>query len=142
MLLTFVRRGPSKVEESLMVINWVFWQIGSGPYLGGGFGHFYNYAPIKIKYAIDRFSMETKRQLDVLERRLSGKDGRGGGKYIVGDQYTIADMMIYPWYGVLTQGKLYGNAVEFLQVGRQTQPHCGIRPITRASSNRSTAFYQ
>mmetsp|Transcript_3870 Transcript_3870/g.7419 ORF Transcript_3870/g.7419 Transcript_3870/m.7419 type:complete len:87 (-) Transcript_3870:717-977(-) len=86
--------------------------------------------------------METKRQLDVLERRLSGKDGRGGGKYIVGDQYTIADMMIYPWYGVLTQGKLYGNAVEFLQVGRQTQPHCGIRPITRASSNRSTAFYQ
>ncbi|GAB5355850.1 hypothetical protein AAMO2058_000240500 [Amorphochlora amoebiformis] len=109
----FLPKDPAKRTE---VLNWVFWQVGSAPYLGGGFGHFYNYAPIKIKYAIDRFSMETKRQMDVLERALAGKDGSPGGPYLCGKQYTIADMMIWPWYGVLAQGKLYGDAKNFLEL--------------------------
>ena len=89
------------------VLSWLFWQVGSGPYVGGGFGHFYNYAPEKIKYAIDRFSMETKRQLDVLDQRLSKNE------YIAGSEYSIADMAIWPWYGALVKGTLY-NAAEFL----------------------------
>ena len=90
-------------------MSWLFWQMGSAPYLGGGFGHFYAYAPTKIEYAIDRFAMETKRQLDVLDRRL------GESEYIAGAEYTIADIAIWPWYGGLAKGVLY-EAGEFLAV--------------------------
>jgi GST-like protein len=90
-------------------LSWLFWQMGSAPYLGGGFGHFYAYAPIKIEYAIDRFAMETKRQLDVLDRRLAEVE------YLAGGEYTIADMAVWPWYGALAQGRVY-NAGEFLAV--------------------------
>ena len=102
----FLPTDPDKRTEAL---NWLFWQMGSAPYLGGGFGHFYNYAPMKIEYAIDRFAMETKRQLDVLDRHLADNE------YMAGDEYTIADMAIWPWYGALLRGALY-NAGEFLQV--------------------------
>jgi len=88
-------------------MNWLFWQMGSAPYLGGGFGHFYVYAPVKIEYCIDRFTMETKRQLDVLDRHLADN------KYMCGDAYTIADMAIWPWYGQLTLGTVY-DAARFL----------------------------
>jgi GST-like protein len=90
-------------------LSWLFWQMGSAPYLGGGFGHFYTYAPIKIEYAIDRFAMEVKRQLDVLDRRL------GDHEYLAGDTYTIADIAVFPWYGGLVKGWAYG-AAEFLSV--------------------------
>jgi GST-like protein len=90
-------------------LSWLFWQMGSAPYLGGGLGHFYAYAPIKIEYAIDRFAMEVKRQLDVLERRLAE------APYLAGNEYTIADMAVWPWYGALTKGLLY-EAGEFLSV--------------------------
>src|SRR5580765_6283565 len=90
-------------------LSWLFWQMGAAPYLGGGFGHFYAYAPSKIEYAIDRYAMETKRQLDVLDRRL------GESRYLAGDEYTIADIAVWPWYGTLAKGQLYG-AGEFLQV--------------------------
>lgn len=91
------------------MLSWLFWQMGSAPYLGGGFGHFYSYAPEKFEYPIDRFTMETKRQLDVLDRHLDGKDWMAGG------EYTIADMAIWPWYGQLVLGRLYG-AAKFLDV--------------------------
>jgi len=91
-------------------LSWLFWQMGSAPYLGGGFGHFYAYAPAKFEYAIDRFAMETKRQMDVLDRRLAES------KYLAGDDYTIADIAVWPWYGGLAKGLLYG-AGEFLSVG-------------------------
>jgi GST-like protein len=90
-------------------LSWLFWQMGSAPYLGGGFGHFYAYAPTKIEYAIDRFAMETKRQLDVLDRRLAES------RYLAGDEYTIADIAVWPWYGGLAKGLLYGSG-EFLSV--------------------------
>src|ERR1700742_714186 len=90
-------------------LSWLFWQMGSAPYLGGGFGHFYAYAPAKFEYAIDRFTMETKRQLDVLDRRLAESE------YLAGSAYTIADIAVFPWYGGLAQGLLYG-AGEFLDV--------------------------
>ena len=90
-------------------LSWLFWKMGSAPYLGGGFGHFYAYAPDKIEYAIDRFAMEVKRQLDVLDRRLAESP------YLAGDDYTVADMAVWPWYGALAQGLVYG-AGEFLQV--------------------------
>ncbi|MDE2394072.1 MAG: glutathione-dependent disulfide-bond oxidoreductase [Burkholderiales bacterium] len=90
-------------------LSWLFWQMGSAPYLGGGFGHFYAYAPLKIEYAIDRFAMEVKRQLDVLDRRLAQSP------YLAGDAYTIADIAVWPWYGALAQGLLYESG-EFLQV--------------------------
>ena len=91
-------------------LNWLFWQMGSAPYVGGGFGHFYSYAPERWKYPIDRFAMEAKRQLDVLDRVLAERP------YVAGDAYTIADMAIFPWYGGLALGYLY-NAAEFLDVG-------------------------
>jgi GST-like protein len=91
------------------VLNWLFWQVGSAPYLGGGFGHFYSYAPTKIEYAIDRFAMEVKRQLDVLNKRLAVSD------YIGGSTYSIADIAIFPWYGGLVKGWNY-SAAEFLSV--------------------------
>ena len=90
-------------------LNWLFWQMASAPYLGGGFGHFYAYAPEKIEYAIDRFAMEAKRQMDVLDRRL------GASPWLAGEDYSIADIAVWPWYGVLAMGELYG-AGEFLQV--------------------------
>lgn len=102
----FLPKDPRKRTEAL---SWLFWQMGSGPYLGGGFGHFYAYAPVKIEYCIDRFAMEVKRQLDVLDRRLAENT------YLAGDEYTIADMAVYPWYGALVLGKVY-NAAEFLDV--------------------------
>ncbi|MEE8308553.1 MAG: glutathione-dependent disulfide-bond oxidoreductase [Gammaproteobacteria bacterium] len=102
----FLSTNPAVRAETL---NWVFWQMGSGPFLGGGFGHFYNYAPMKIEYAIDRYAMETKRQLDVLDRRLSEVE------YLAGNDYSIADIINWPWYGALLLGRLY-DAAEFLQV--------------------------
>ena len=99
------KSGPERTE----VMNWVFWQMGSAPYLGGGFGHFYAYAPEKFEYPINRFTMETKRQLDVLDRQLAENT------YIAGEDYTIADMAIWPWYGQLVLGRLY-SAAEFLDV--------------------------
>ena len=102
----FLPKDAAKRTEAL---NWLFWQMGSAPYLGGGFGHFYAYAPIKIEYAIDRFAMETKRQLDVLDRRLAETE------YLAGDEYTIADMAVWPWYGGTVKGLMYG-AGEFLSV--------------------------
>ena len=100
---------PTNMGARAECLSWLFWQMGSAPFLGGGFGHFYAYAPIKIEYAIDRFAMEVKRQLDVLDRRL------GESEYIAGDSYTIADMAIFPWYGGLVKGWLY-SAAEFLSV--------------------------
>ncbi len=100
---------PTEASARAECLSWLFWQMGSAPYLGGGFGHFYAYAPEKIEYAIDRFAMEVKRQLDVLERRLAESE------YIAGGIYTIADMAIFPWYGALAKGVLYG-AAEFLSV--------------------------
>jgi len=100
---------PKAGAQHAECLSWLFWQMGSAPYLGGGFGHFYAYAPTKIEYAIDRFAMETKRQLDVLDRRL------GENPYLAGNEYTIADIAVWPWYGGLAKGLLYG-AGEFLSV--------------------------
>lgn len=100
---------PQVPAKRVQCMNWLFWQMGSAPYLGGGFGHFYNYAPFKIEYCIDRFSMEVKRQLDVLDRHLADN------QFMAGDEYSIADIAIWPWYGVLAQGKIY-DAGEFLDV--------------------------
>jgi GSH-dependent disulfide-bond oxidoreductase len=100
---------PTEQEARAECLSWLFWQMGSAPYLGGGFGHFYAYAPTKIEYAIDRYAMEVKRQLDVLDRRLALHE------YITGDTYTIADIAIFPWYGGLVKGWLY-SAAEFLSV--------------------------
>jgi GST-like protein len=102
----FLSPNHATRSESL---NWLFWQMGSAPYLGGGFGHFYSYAPTKIEYAIDRFAMEAKRQLDVLDRRLANN------AYLAGDEYSIADIAVWPWYGALALGRVY-DAGEFLQV--------------------------
>lgn len=100
---------PKDLKQRTECLSWLFWQMGSAPYLGGGFGHFYAYAPMKIEYAINRFAMETKRQLDVLERRLAESP------YLAGDEYSIADIAVFPWYGGLVKGWLY-NAAEFLSV--------------------------
>ena len=100
---------PADGEERAECLSWLFWQMGSAPFLGGGFGHFYAYAPSKIEYAIDRYAMEVKRQLDVLDRRL------GESPYLAGNDYSIADMAVWPWYGTLVKGQLY-EAGEFLQV--------------------------
>lgn len=101
---------PKDLDKRTEALNWLFWQMGSAPYLGGGFGHFYAYAPFKIEYAIDRFAMETKRQLDVLDKHLADNE------FFAGDEYSIADMAIWPWYGALAKGKIYGSSGEFLQV--------------------------
>ena len=111
------------------VLSWLFWQMGAAPYLGGGFGHFYAYAPMKIEYAIDRFAMEVKRQLDVLDRRLAES------KYLAGDDYTIADIAVWPWYGGLAKGLLYGGG-EFLSVHEYKNVHrwadeIGARPAVK-----------
>jgi GST-like protein len=106
----FLPTVPSARAECM---SWLFWQMGSAPFLGGGFGHFYAYAPIKLEYPIDRYAMEVKRQLDVLDKQLATK------KFLCGDDYTIADMANYAWYGVLVEGKLY-EAAEFLDVASYT----------------------
>ncbi|HZR89033.1 MAG TPA: glutathione-dependent disulfide-bond oxidoreductase [Bradyrhizobium sp.] len=100
---------PKDTKTRTECLSWLFWQMGSAPYLGGGFGHFYAYAPTKIEYAIDRFAMETKRQLDVLDRRLADNE------YLSGGDYSIADIAVWPWYGALAKGLLYGGG-EFLSV--------------------------
>jgi len=100
---------PAQGAARAECLSWLFWQMGAAPFLGGGFGHFYAYAPSKIEYAIDRYAMEVKRQLDVLDRRL------GESAYLAGDEYTIADIAVWPWYGTLVKGQLYG-AGEFLRV--------------------------
>ncbi len=100
---------PTEGGARAECLSWLFWQMGSAPYLGGGFGHFYAYAPAKIEYAIDRFAMEAKRQLDVLDRRLAENE------YLAGSDYTVADIAVWPWYGGLVNGWLY-DAAEFLQV--------------------------
>jgi len=99
---------PTTPAERAECLSWLFWQMGSAPYLGGGFGHFFAYAPTKIEYAIDRFAMEVKRQLDVLDRRLAVSE------YIAGDKYTIADIAILPWYGGMAKGYSYAGGAEFL----------------------------
>jgi GST-like protein len=104
---------PTEIRQRAECLSWLFWQMGAAPFLGGGFGHFYAYAPSKIEYAIDRYAMEVKRQLDVLDRRLAESP------YLAGDDYTIADIAVWPWYGALAKGQLYG-AGEFLQVQEYT----------------------
>lgn len=101
---------PTDAGARAECLSWLFWQMGSAPYLGGGFGHFYAYAPTKMEYPIDRFAMEVKRQLDVLDKQLANHE------YIAGSEYTIADIAIWPWYGALVNGWLYGSAAEFLAV--------------------------
>lgn len=105
---------PTEPAQRTECLNWLFWQMGSAPYVGGGFGHFYSYAPVKIEYCIDRFTMETKRQLDVLNRHLAAH------QFMVGDAYTIADIAIWPWYGSLIINNAY-DAAEFLDA--QTYTH-------------------
>ncbi len=100
---------PKDNKDRTECLNWLFWQMGSAPYLGGGFGHFYAYAPEKFEYPINRFAMETKRQLDVLDKHLANNE------YFAGDDYTIADMAIWPWYGALVKGLLYGESATFLE---------------------------
>ena len=117
---------PTETAARTETLNWLFWQMGSAPFVGGGFGHFYAYAPEKLEYPIDRYAMETKRQLDVLERQLAEH------RYVAGDQYTIADMAIWPWYGGMVLGKLY-EAGEFLSVQeykhvRRWADEIGARP--------------
>ena len=121
---------PTDPEGRAECLSWLFWQIGSTPYLGGGFGHFYAYAPEKFEYPINRFAMEVKRQLDVLDRQLAEH------KYISGDEYTIADIAIWPWYGALVQNKVY-EAGEFLDastykhVNRWTEEIAKRKPVQR-----------
>ena len=103
----FLPRDPAARTQAL---NWLFWQMGSAPFLGGGFGHFYMYAPVKIEYAIDRYAMETKRQYDVLDRHFAEH------RFAAGDEYSIADMAIWPWYGNVALGRAYGDAASFLSL--------------------------
>ena len=105
---------PKEVEKRTEVLNWLFWQAGSAPFVGGGFGHFFNYAPEKVEYAINRFTMETKRQLDLLDKELATRP------YIAGEEYTIADIAIWSWYGQLVLDKLYKNSAEFLDASSYT----------------------
>ncbi len=107
---TFHAFLPTESAARAECLSWLFWQMGATPFLGGGFGHFYAYAPTKIEYAIDRYAMEVKRQLDVLDRRLAETE------YLAGDEYTIADMAVWPWYGGVARGLMYGSG-EFLDVG-------------------------
>ena len=99
---------PTDVRGRTETLNWLFWQMGSAPFVGGGFGHFYHYAPEKLEYPIDRYAMETKRQLDVLDQQLASHE------FVAGSDYTIADMAIWPWYGNLVLGRAYGDAARFL----------------------------
>jgi GST-like protein len=121
----FLPTGAGRTE----CLSWLFWQMGSAPYLGGGFGHFYAYAPAKFEYPIDRFAMEVKRQMDVLNRRLADQ------RYLAGDEYTVADIAVWPWYGAMAKGLLY-DAGEFLSVHEYTHvirwaDEIGQRPAVR-----------
>jgi len=116
---------PTDIRARAECLSWLFWQVGSAPFLGGGFGHFYAYAPTKIEYAIDRYAMEVKRQLDVLDRRLAVSE------YLAGDAYTIADIATWPWYGALAKGLVY-DAGEFLQV----QDYANVQRWTEAIASR------
>ena len=121
---------PTEAGARAECLSWLFWQMGSAPFLGGGFGHFYAYAPVKIEYPINRYAMESKRQLDVLNQRLAQSE------YVAGDTYTIADMAIFPWYGGVVKGWLY-NAAEFLSV--HEYPHVlrwADQLMTRAAVRR------
>ena len=129
---------PTEPAARAECMSWLFWQMGSAPYLGGGFGHFYAYAPFKIEYAIDRFAMEVKRQLDVLDRRL------GESEFIAGPDFTIADMAIWPWYGAMAKGELYGGG-EFLQVHEYVNVNrwadaIGARPAVKRGSAVNRPF--
>ena len=120
---------PKDIRGRTECMNWLFWQMGSAPFVGGGFGHFYAYAPEKFEYPINRYAMETKRQLDVLDRQLAEN------RYVAGEEYSIADMAIWPWYGVLADGKLY-DAGEFLEVHsysniQRWQEEVGERPAVQ-----------
>jgi GST-like protein len=121
---------PTDHQARTECLSWLFWQMGSGPYLGGGFGHFYEYAPFKIQYAIDRFAMEVKRQLDVLDRRLADNE------YLAGSDYSIADIAVWPWYGALHNGSVY-DAAQFLEtesyqhVGRWAKQIAGRGAVQR-----------
>jgi GST-like protein len=119
---------PSDPASRAECLSWLFWQMGAAPYLGGGFGHFYAYAPIKIEYAINRFAMEVKRQLDVLDRRLAESE------YLAGSEYTIADIAVWPWYGALAKGLVY-SAGEFLSV----QEYKNVQRWTDAIARRPAA---
>lgn len=103
---------PKNHKAHTEAMNWLFWQVGAAPYVGGGFGHFYMYAPIHIKYAIDRYAMEVKRQFDVLDRHLAGS------RFLAGDEYSIADIAAWPWYGALARNEIYGDGGKFLEAGR------------------------
>jgi len=121
---------PADHARRTETFNWLFWQMGSAPFVGGGFGHFYAYAPVKIKYAIDRYAMETKRQLDVLNRLLADR------RFVIGDDYTIADMAIWPWYGNLVAGLSYNDSGTFLEVHTyenviRWQKEVGARPAVK-----------
>jgi GST-like protein len=117
---------PKGGEARAETLSWLFWQMGSAPFLGGGFGHFYAYAPTKIEYAIDRYAMETKRQLDVLDRQLANNE------FIAGKDYSIADMAIFPWYGGLAESAIYGDAGTFLDV----QSYKNLQRWTKAIAAR------
>lgn len=124
---------PKDTAGRAECLSWLFWQMGSAPFLGGGFGHFYAYAPEKYEYAINRYTMEVKRQLDVLDRQLAKN------QYIAGDNYTIADMAIWPWYGALVNNKVY-EAAEFLQTHtyRNVASDFDTRTQDKLSSGEST----
>jgi GST-like protein len=131
----FLPRDPSRRAECL---SWLFWQMGAAPFLGGGFGHFYAYAPVKIEYAIDRYAMEVKRQLDVLNRHLADHE------YMAGPEYTVADMAIWPWYGALVKGLLY-DAGEFLAVHEYAHvirwtDHIAARPAVQRGRRVNRAW--
>ncbi len=116
----FIPNDPAKRTE---MMSWLFWQVGSAPYVGGGFGHFYAYAPYKMEYPINRFTMETKRQMDLLDKQLADN------RFIAGDEYTIADMAIWPWYSGLVNGASYNNAAEFLDAGIYTHLNRWVEEI-------------
>jgi len=124
---------PAEPRARAETMNWLMWQMGATPFLGGGFGHFYAYAPMKIEYAIDRYAMEVKRQLDVLDRQLADHE------YIAGDHYSIADMAIWPWYGRLATGGAYGDSATFLDTAKYENVQrwtrlIGERPAARRGS--------
>jgi GST-like protein len=130
---------PASGAARAETLSWLFWQMGSAPFLGGGFGHFYAYAPTKFEYPINRYAMEVKRQLDVLDRRL------GESRYLAGDEYSIADMAVWPWYGGLALGEIYGDAATFLDIAsyrnlQRWTAELGARPALKRGRmvNRTT----
>ncbi|MCB1450001.1 MAG: glutathione-dependent disulfide-bond oxidoreductase [Nitratireductor sp.] len=130
---------PTEIRARAETMNWLFWQMGSAPFLGGGFGHFYAYAPMKIQYAIDRYSMEVKRQMDVLDRHLKDHE------FMAGNEYTIADMAIWPWYGRLAAKAAYNDAGDFLSVDeyenvQRWMKQVGERPAAQRGSMVNRTF--